>query len=293
MKHTAKKGRHQPANAPRGAGTTPSKIKRPPRVAPARSARSSKTESTSVFVTTAFEPALSLDEVADFPAPEDMEEQIFDKDCIRKYLALLTIKEELVIRLRYGLGDHSPETCKEIGEQFGLSANRISQIEKKALRRLRYFAMTQPLRLPNSDLDRLCGMKKPWEYVVPDKPVKFEPFNVFEAEKEHAVPVPSPRSRKRPPRSSKAGRNLVPCKKPQHQGAPSHLRPWPLHIALFLACCAPFAILDLILVSEAARTLLAAVVGKWVTAALVILACYIFIVPAALLEDFVCRGRGA
>ena len=283
MKHTAKKGRHQPANAPRGAGATSSKIKRPPRIAPARSARSSKTESTSVFVTTAFEPALSLDEVADFPALEDMEEQIFDKDCIRKYLALLTIKEELVIRLRYGLGDYSPETYKEIGEQFGLSADRISQIEKKALRRLRYFAMTQPLRLPNSDLERLCGMKKPREYVVPDKPVKFEPSDVFTPEKKHADPSRSPRSRKRPPRSSKAERHLEPCRQPPYQGASSRLWPWPLHIAVFVSCCAPFAILDLVLVSEAARTLLVASVGKWVTAALVILACYLFIVPAALL----------
>ncbi|KUR74214.1 hypothetical protein AQZ50_18075 [Novosphingobium sp. Fuku2-ISO-50] len=232
-------------------------------------------------------------EVEDFPEIENMEEQISDKDCIRKFLARLTIKEELVIRLRYGLGDHPPETCKEIGEQFGLSANRISQIEKKALRRLRYFAMTQPLRLPRSDLDRLCGRKKPREYVVPDKPAKFESSDGFEAEMEHAVPSPSPRSRKRPPRSLKAEWQFEPCRKPQHQGALGHLRPWPLRIALLVGCYAPFAILDLILVSETARTLLAAVVGKWVTATLVIVACYLVIVPAALFEDFVYRGRSA
>ena len=294
MKHTAQKGRHQPANAPAGPGTTPSKVKQPPRPTSPKSARPSKMESASVFVTTPFEPALSLVDVADFPDLEEMMEQISDKDCIRKLLARLTPQEERVIRLRYGRGAYPPEPCRDIGEDFGLSRTRISQIEQKALRRMRHFAMKSSLRFPNTGIDRLRGNAKASQDVVPARQAQLRLPDFSEPEEEtQAVRPLSPPSRIRPPCSSKPEWHPEPCRKPQHQRAPSHLRSWPLRIAMLAACCAPFAILDLILVSETARTLLAAVVGKWVTAALVMLACYLVIVPVAFLEDCVDRGRCA
>lgn len=60
----------------------------------------------------------------------------FEKD-IRKVLTHLTPREELVIRLRFGIGQRSDYSLEEVGQQFGLTRERIRQIEAKALRKLR------------------------------------------------------------------------------------------------------------------------------------------------------------
>ena len=51
-------------------------------------------------------------------------------------LALLTPREDRVLRMRYGLDGQGPGTLSQVGHQFGLCHNRIRQIEGKALRRL-------------------------------------------------------------------------------------------------------------------------------------------------------------
>jgi hypothetical protein len=48
------------------------------------------------------------------------------------------IREQQVITLRFGLGDEEPHTLEEVGELFGVTRNRIRQIEAKALRKLRH-----------------------------------------------------------------------------------------------------------------------------------------------------------
>jgi RNA polymerase primary sigma factor len=53
-------------------------------------------------------------------------------------LRMLPIREREVIRLRYGLVDSQERTLEDIGEQFGLTRERIRQIEKKALSKLRH-----------------------------------------------------------------------------------------------------------------------------------------------------------
>jgi RNA polymerase sigma factor (sigma-70 family) len=53
-------------------------------------------------------------------------------------LRMLPIREREVIRLRYGLIDSQERTLEDIGEQFGLTRERIRQIEKKALSKLRH-----------------------------------------------------------------------------------------------------------------------------------------------------------
>ena len=50
----------------------------------------------------------------------------------------LTDREEKVIRLRYGLDDGHPRTLEEVGKEFGVTRERIRQIEAKAIRKLRH-----------------------------------------------------------------------------------------------------------------------------------------------------------
>ncbi|HAN31580.1 MAG TPA: RNA polymerase sigma factor RpoD [Myxococcales bacterium] len=57
---------------------------------------------------------------------------------VRKSLACLAPREEKVIRMRFGIGERSDHTLEEVGQQFGVTRERIRQIEAKALRKLRH-----------------------------------------------------------------------------------------------------------------------------------------------------------
>ena len=67
-------------------------------------------------------------------------DSLFQKDLIyqtRKVLANLSPREEKILRLRFGIGCNGESTLEEIGKQFGLSRERIRQIEARAIERLR------------------------------------------------------------------------------------------------------------------------------------------------------------
>ena len=72
------------------------------------------------------------------PSPAHETEFEFLKDEIEEILSTLTSREQEVLRLRFGLDDDQPRTLEEVGEQFGVTRERIRQIEKKALRKLRH-----------------------------------------------------------------------------------------------------------------------------------------------------------
>jgi RNA polymerase primary sigma factor len=65
---------------------------------------------------------------------------------IRAMIGGLEEKEALVIRLRFGLDDDRPRTLQEIGNELGLTRERIRQIEQKAMRKLSRSRSLQQLR---------------------------------------------------------------------------------------------------------------------------------------------------
>lgn len=60
------------------------------------------------------------------------------KEELDKVLSTLNVREEEVIRLRYGLVDGKQHTLEEVGKVFNVTRERIRQIESKALRKLRH-----------------------------------------------------------------------------------------------------------------------------------------------------------
>lgn len=72
------------------------------------------------------------------PPPVETVAQKMLTEEIGEILDQLTPREARILRLRYGLQDGESRTLKEVGEMFGLSRERIRQLEKEALRKLRH-----------------------------------------------------------------------------------------------------------------------------------------------------------
>ncbi len=68
------------------------------------------------------------------------------KEQIRGALAVLSPREREVLEMRFGLADGQEHTLEEVGQHFGVTRERIRQIEAKALRKLRHPNRSHPLR---------------------------------------------------------------------------------------------------------------------------------------------------
>lgn len=79
-------------------------------------------------------------------SPEDYTTNELLKDEIGDILLTLTEREEKVIKLRFGLEDGKARTLEEVGQMFGVTRERIRQIEAKALRKLRHPSRSRKLK---------------------------------------------------------------------------------------------------------------------------------------------------
>ena len=81
------------------------------------------------------------------PTPTQSAYQNLLKEKVEEVLATLTPREARILRLRFGLQNGRSYTLEEVGQKFGLTRERIRQIEGKALRRLRHPRRSRQLRV--------------------------------------------------------------------------------------------------------------------------------------------------
>jgi RNA polymerase primary sigma factor len=80
------------------------------------------------------------------PTPAEWAENNMVRAKIEEVLATLTPREARILRLRFGLQNGRAYTLEEVGQKFGLTRERIRQIEGRALRRLRHPRRSRQLR---------------------------------------------------------------------------------------------------------------------------------------------------
>jgi RNA polymerase primary sigma factor len=80
------------------------------------------------------------------PTPTETVQDHLLREKVEEMLATLTPREARILRLRFGLQNGRSYTLEEVGQKFGLTRERIRQIEGKALRRLRHPRRSRQLR---------------------------------------------------------------------------------------------------------------------------------------------------
>ncbi len=81
---------------------------------------------------------IDLIEDDSFETPLQETEDLFKSQRIQQVLKILDDRERRIIHLRYGLGTDEPHTLEETAKQFGITRERVRQIEAQALKKVRY-----------------------------------------------------------------------------------------------------------------------------------------------------------
>ena len=95
----------------------------------------------------------------DAPAPADAAAFTLLKEQLMSVLSTLTPREEMVLKLRFGLEDGRARTLEEVGREFKVTRERIRQIEAKALRKLRHPSRSRKLK---DSIDRCLAPLSAW-----------------------------------------------------------------------------------------------------------------------------------
>jgi len=85
-------------------------------------------------------------EDADAVVPIEAAAFMMLQDQLEEILDNLSDREQKIIELRFGLADGHPRTLEEVGREFGVTRERIRQIESKTLSKLRHPSRSQKLR---------------------------------------------------------------------------------------------------------------------------------------------------
>ncbi len=79
-------------------------------------------------------------------SPASAAEDLIMQEQVESVLKTLSPREETVLRLRFGIGDGYQRTLEEVGNRFGVTRERVRQIETKALKKLRHPTRCKKLR---------------------------------------------------------------------------------------------------------------------------------------------------
>ena len=77
------------------------------------------------------------------PSPQEIIEQNELHQIIVEAISKLPPRQMAIINLRFGIIDGNPKTLEEVGQLYGVTRERIRQIERKALEKLRWLLITK------------------------------------------------------------------------------------------------------------------------------------------------------
>ena len=104
-------------------------------------------------------------------SPEEYAERSTLKEEIAGYLSLLPKRQEQILRLRFGIDDGKPRTLEIVGSEFGVTRERVRQLEAKALRRLKRIIEGKKAAIkvaaysrPNASRQRPKLINNPYDY---------------------------------------------------------------------------------------------------------------------------------
>ena len=95
-------------------------------------------------------PAAELARLRQPPFPGESAEYSMAREELLKAMEILTEREQMILKLRFGFDDGRPRTLEEVGKVYNVTRERIRQIEEKALRKLRHPTMTKTVGTANT-----------------------------------------------------------------------------------------------------------------------------------------------